>query len=174
MSKYEVISDQYSPVFGPEITSYLDTFHAVCNMTTLLLITFNRLPVLFTTEPLTLYSFYSIFQSLIWKLDLFLVLPRLLNISQCLYPFFFINFLVGRKTLFFLIISFHLRRILIVKVSSSCCFFVISVQLSSFFVWCCKILFNFVSVVKSRRYWWWHSFIYLFIFSFSNDSALIL
>ena len=100
MSKYEVISDPYSPVFGPEITSYLDTFHAVYNMTTLLLITFNRLPVLFTTEPLTLYSFYSIFQSLIWKLDLFLVLPRLLNISQCLYPFFFINFLVGRKTLF--------------------------------------------------------------------------
>ena len=46
-SPYEVICGPYSPVFGAEITSYLDTFHAVYNMTTLLLITFNRLPVLF-------------------------------------------------------------------------------------------------------------------------------
>ena len=29
MSKYEVISGPYFPVFGPEITPYLDTFHAV-------------------------------------------------------------------------------------------------------------------------------------------------
>ena len=29
MSKYEVISGPYFPVFGPEITPYLDFFHAV-------------------------------------------------------------------------------------------------------------------------------------------------
>ena len=29
MSKYGVISGPYFPVFGPEITPYLDTFHAV-------------------------------------------------------------------------------------------------------------------------------------------------
>ena len=29
MSKYGVISGPYLPVFEPEITSYLDTFHAV-------------------------------------------------------------------------------------------------------------------------------------------------
>ena len=30
VSKYGVISGPYFPVFGPEITTYLDTFHAVC------------------------------------------------------------------------------------------------------------------------------------------------
>ena len=29
VSKYVVISGPYFPVFGPEITTYLDTFHAV-------------------------------------------------------------------------------------------------------------------------------------------------
>ena len=29
LSKYEVISGPYFPLFGQEITSYLDTFHAV-------------------------------------------------------------------------------------------------------------------------------------------------
>ena len=29
MCKYGVISGPYFPVFGPEITAYLDTFHAV-------------------------------------------------------------------------------------------------------------------------------------------------
>ena len=29
MSKYGVICGPYFPVFGPEITPYLDTFHAV-------------------------------------------------------------------------------------------------------------------------------------------------
>ena len=40
MSKYGVISSPYFPVFGlntgkygPEITAYLDTFHAVCTIT---------------------------------------------------------------------------------------------------------------------------------------------
>ena len=30
MSKYGVISGPYIPVFGPEITPYLNTFQAVC------------------------------------------------------------------------------------------------------------------------------------------------
>ena len=30
VSKYGVISGPYFPVFGPEITPYLDTFHKVC------------------------------------------------------------------------------------------------------------------------------------------------
>ena len=29
VSKYRVDSDPYSPVFGPEVTPYLDTFHEV-------------------------------------------------------------------------------------------------------------------------------------------------
>ena len=39
VSNYEVICGQYSPVFGlntrkyePDITQYLDTFHAVCEL----------------------------------------------------------------------------------------------------------------------------------------------
>ena len=31
VSKYVVISGPYFPVFGPEITTYLDTFHVVKN-----------------------------------------------------------------------------------------------------------------------------------------------
>ena len=36
VSKYGVISGPYFPVFGPEITPYLDTFHAVTDTTMIL------------------------------------------------------------------------------------------------------------------------------------------
>ena len=50
MSKYGVISSPYFPVFGPEITPYLDTFHTVTAAGTFV-ITNTNLCVLVVTLP---------------------------------------------------------------------------------------------------------------------------